>query len=224
MDAINDQAGSMDHGNDGQRLIQPPQLILQEISGKAPDAVRPSRRPRPADAKKVEDNATSVYSLESIAHEDDNGTFTVITYPAAPTITSTWTRKGGGGASGIEHGRLRRRALPDFQQPLRLEQEARALAVATTQPRAKMAWQVKIRNAPTPTPWGNEYRWQAQQTFHQQSRLGCMDRQVICLGFRLLYKRLYKPPCEERSQAWLTCFVPQPSTRTTQDHLQSPVS
>ncbi|KAG0413108.1 hypothetical protein HPB47_009743 [Ixodes persulcatus] len=150
--------------------------------------------------------------------------WTRIVTAAAPSSTSTWTRKGGGGASGIEHGRLRRRALPDFQQPLRLEQGARALAVATTQPRAKMAWQVKIRNAPTPTPWGNEYRWQAQQTFHQQSRLGCMDRQVICLGFRLLYKRLYKPPCEERSQAWLTCFVPQPSTRTTQDHLQSPVS
>ncbi|KAG0427805.1 hypothetical protein HPB47_025167 [Ixodes persulcatus] len=142
---------------------------------------------------------------------------------AVPTSTLTWTRKGGGGASGTEHGRLRRRALPDFQQPLRLEQGAPALAVATTQPRAKMAWQIKIRNAPTPTPWGNEYRWQAQQTFHQQSRLGCMDRQVIFLGFRLLYKRLYKPPCEERSQAWLTCFVPQPSTRTTQDHLQSPL-
>ncbi|KAG0443329.1 hypothetical protein HPB47_015040 [Ixodes persulcatus] len=116
---------------------------------------------------------------------------------AAPTSTSTWTREGGGGASGTEYVRLRRRAVPDFQQPLRLEQEARALAVATTQPRVNMAWQVKIWNASTPTPWANEYRWQAQQAFRQQSRLGSMDRQVTCLGFRLLYKRLYKPPCEE---------------------------
>ncbi|KAG0443627.1 hypothetical protein HPB47_014702 [Ixodes persulcatus] len=63
-----------------------------------------------------------------------------------------WTRKGGGGASETEYTRLRRRALLDFQQPMRLEQRVRALVVATTQPRAKMAWQVKIRNAPTPTP------------------------------------------------------------------------
>ncbi|KAG0409845.1 hypothetical protein HPB47_013034 [Ixodes persulcatus] len=69
--------------------------------------------------------------------------------------TSTWTRKGGGGANGTGPDRLRQRALPDFQSPLLLEQGARALAVATTQPRAKMAWQVNIRNAPTSTPWGN---------------------------------------------------------------------
>ncbi|KAG0426563.1 hypothetical protein HPB47_026335 [Ixodes persulcatus] len=76
-------------------------------------------------------------------------------WAAAPSSTSTWTRKGGGGANGTGPDRLRQRALPDFQSPLLLEQEARALAVATTQPRAKMAWQVNIRNAPTPTPWGN---------------------------------------------------------------------
>ncbi|KAG0411312.1 hypothetical protein HPB47_011567, partial [Ixodes persulcatus] len=71
LDTINDQAGSMDHGNDGWRLIQPPQLILQEISRKAADAVRPSKQPRPADAEKVEEDTTSVYFLESIADEDD---------------------------------------------------------------------------------------------------------------------------------------------------------
>ncbi|KAG0443299.1 hypothetical protein HPB47_015074 [Ixodes persulcatus] len=126
-----------------------------------------------------------------------------------------------------ERNRIRHTAAagpPDFQQPLQLEQEARALAVATTQPRAKMSWQVKIRNASTPTPWRNEYSWQAQQAFRRKSSLGCMDGEMTCLGFGLLYRRLYKSPCEERSRAWLTCFVPHPSTRTTQDHLQSPLA
>ncbi|KAG0415125.1 hypothetical protein HPB47_007707 [Ixodes persulcatus] len=58
-------------------------------------------------------------------------------------------------------------------------------------PRAKVVWQPEILNSPTPVIKDKEHR------------------------------RPYKPPCEERSRAWLTRYVPQLSPRMTQDHRQT---